>query len=135
MRERAEKQAPDAFWIFHSGQGGGAFSLDVPIQAAVAARLDGYAVTIETVTADRFLRTGTYLATRMLRAAGIRTDFSEERVDRNYLAGRAGDAINAVLAAVGYNFRRLLAWFGLLLSVIWIALVVAFRPAPDAQTA
>jgi len=60
---------------------------------------------------------------------------NEHRMHRNYLAGRAGDAINAVLAAVGYNFRRLLAWFGLLLSVIWIALVVAFRPAPDAQTA
>jgi transposase, IS5 family len=29
---------------------------------------------------------------------------------RNYLAGQAGDAINPVLAAVGYNFRRLLAW-------------------------
>jgi transposase, IS5 family len=28
---------------------------------------------------------------------------------RNYLAGQAGDAINAILAAVGYNFRRLLA--------------------------
>jgi transposase, IS5 family len=33
---------------------------------------------------------------------------SEHRLGRNYLAGRAGDAINTVLA-VGYNFRRLLA--------------------------
>src|SRR5262249_40683580 len=28
----------------------------------------------------------------------------------NYLAHASGDAINAVLAAAGYNFRRLLAW-------------------------
>jgi transposase, IS5 family len=32
------------------------------------------------------------------------------RMGRNYLAGRAGDAANAVLAAVGYNFRLLLVW-------------------------
>jgi hypothetical protein len=30
-------------------------------------------------------------------------------MDRNYLAGRNGDANNAILAAVGYNFRRLVA--------------------------
>lgn len=47
---------------------------------------------------------------------------SEHRMDRNHLAGQAGDAINAVLAAIGYNFRRLLAWFSLLLSAIRIAL-------------
>jgi hypothetical protein len=29
---------------------------------------------------------------------------------RNHLAHAQGDAINAVLAAAGYNFRRLLAW-------------------------
>ena len=29
---------------------------------------------------------------------------------RNYLAGTQGDAANAVLAAAGYNFRRLLEW-------------------------
>jgi IS5 family transposase len=39
---------------------------------------------------------------------------NEHRMDRNYLAGKAGDAINAVLAAAGYNFRLLLNWFGLL---------------------
>ena len=35
-------------------------------------------------------------------------------MDRNYLKGSRGDAINAVLAAAGYNFRRLLAWLRLL---------------------
>jgi len=31
------------------------------------------------------------------------------------LAGRAGDAANVILAAAGYNFRRLLAWLEALL--------------------
>ncbi len=53
---------------------------------------------------------------------------SEHRMGRNYLAGQAGDAINAVLAAAGYNFRRLLAWFNLLLSAIWIAISPRKRP-------
>jgi hypothetical protein len=34
---------------------------------------------------------------------------------RNYLVDPAGEATNAVLAAAGYNFRRLLAWLALLL--------------------
>ena len=37
---------------------------------------------------------------------------------RNYLAHASGDAINAVLAAAGYNFRRLLAWLRLFDTVI-----------------
>jgi hypothetical protein len=36
---------------------------------------------------------------------------------RNYLAGTHGDAANAILAAAGYNFRRLLEWLALLLSI------------------
>ena len=44
---------------------------------------------------------------------------SEHRMDCNYLKGSQGDAINAVLAAAGYNFRRLLAWLRKLLRV-WI---------------
>ena len=43
------------------------------------------------------------------------------RMGRNHLAHASGDAINAVLAAVGYNFRRLLAWLSLLLLRILIA--------------
>jgi IS5 family transposase len=37
----------------------------------------------------------------------------------------SGDAINAVLAATGYNFRRLLAWLRFLLLTILIALGLA----------
>lgn len=32
------------------------------------------------------------------------------RMDRNYLTGREGDRINALLAAAGYNLRKLLRW-------------------------
>src|SRR5262249_60212145 len=44
------------------------------------------------------------------------------RMGRNPLPHASGDAINAVLAADGYNFRRLLAWLRLLLLRILIAL-------------
>jgi len=60
---------------------------------------------------------------------------SEHRMGRNYLAGQAGDAINAVLAAVGYNFRRLLAWFSALLSAIWIALTAQSCSEPAHERA
>jgi IS5 family transposase len=36
---------------------------------------------------------------------------------RNYLAHRHGDTNNAVLAAVGYNFRRLIKWLRILLCL------------------
>ncbi|MBV9841020.1 MAG: hypothetical protein JOY99_05725 [Sphingomonadaceae bacterium] len=52
-------------------------------------------------------------------------------MDRNYLAGRAGDAANAVLAAVGYNFRLLLHWLALLWARI-LAMIfadIAITPA------
>ena len=34
----------------------------------------------------------------------------DHRMRRNYLKGRDGDRINAVLAAAGYNFSLLLRW-------------------------
>jgi IS5 family transposase len=49
---------------------------------------------------------------------------SEHRMGRNYLWHRQGDATNAVLAAVGYNFRRLIRWISLLLSQILALLVL-----------
>jgi len=45
------------------------------------------------------------------------------RMDRNRLAHRQGDAINPILAAAGYNFRLILKWIRLLLSLIWIWMV------------
>ena len=47
---------------------------------------------------------------------------SEHRMGRNYLWFRRGDANNTVLAAVGYNFRRLIRWLTLLLRQILSAL-------------
>jgi IS5 family transposase len=48
---------------------------------------------------------------------------AEHRMGRNFLAHMQGDAANAVLAAAGYNFRRLLAWLALLCA----CLLDAFR--------
>jgi transposase, IS5 family len=45
----------------------------------------------------------------------------DHRLGRNYLAHASGDAINAVLAAAGYNFRRLIRWLRFLLLRILIA--------------
>jgi hypothetical protein len=50
---------------------------------------------------------------------------AEHRMGRNYLAGTHGDAANAVLAAAGYNFRRLLEWLALFLSAVLAALKTA----------
>jgi IS5 family transposase len=55
---------------------------------------------------------------------------AEHRMGRNYLWYRRGDAANAVLAAVGYNFRRLIRWLRLLLCHILLALFATLQPAP-----
>ena len=47
---------------------------------------------------------------------------AEHRMGRNFLKGTHGDAANAVLAAAGYNFRRLLAW----LARFWRAYFMAW---------
>jgi IS5 family transposase len=44
---------------------------------------------------------------------------NEHRMRRNYLAHAQGDAINAILAAAGYNFGLLLKWLRLLLCLCW----------------
>lgn len=54
---------------------------------------------------------------------------SDHRMDRNYLKGSQGDAINAVLAAAGYNFRRLLAWLRIFLRV-WLEIINRRHPSP-----
>ena len=50
---------------------------------------------------------------------------AEGHLGRCYLKGRAGDAANAILTAVGYNFRRILEWLRALLRLILIALLQA----------
>jgi IS5 family transposase len=44
---------------------------------------------------------------------------AEHRMGRNYLWYRQDDAINAVLAAVGYNFSLLLMW----LRLLWLRIL------------
>jgi IS5 family transposase len=56
---------------------------------------------------------------------------NEHRMDRNYLGGRHGDANNAILAAVGYNFRRLIRWLRLLFFLV----LVAISPPPKSAAA
>jgi IS5 family transposase len=55
---------------------------------------------------------------------------SEHRMGRNYLWHRQGDATNAVLAAAGYNFRRLIRWLELLLHQILVQLIFPLHLAP-----
>jgi transposase, IS5 family len=52
---------------------------------------------------------------------------AEHRMDRNYLKGRDGDRINAVLAAAGYNFGLLLRWLATLLRALIRALTETSR--------
>jgi IS5 family transposase len=51
---------------------------------------------------------------------------NEHRMGRNYLAHTQGDAINAILAAAGYNFSLLLRW---LKAFLWL-LIAAFLNRP-----
>jgi transposase, IS5 family len=48
---------------------------------------------------------------------------AEHRMERNYLKGRDGDRINAVLSAAGYNFGLLLRWLAALLRALFEALL------------
>lgn len=52
---------------------------------------------------------------------------AEGHLGRCYLKGRAGDAANAILTAVGYNFRRILAWLRMLLRQLLDQLWRAFK--------
>jgi IS5 family transposase len=54
----------------------------------------------------------------------------DHRMGRNYLAHRAGDAANAVLAAAGYNFSLLIRWLRLLLRQILGSLIAALQLNP-----
>jgi IS5 family transposase len=63
---------------------------------------------------------------------------SDNRMNRNYLTGQEGDKINAVLAAAGYNFRKLLRWL-VFAPIFWLtrwlnnmlAVEFALRRAPS----
>jgi transposase, IS5 family len=50
---------------------------------------------------------------------------TDGHLGRCHLKGRAGDAANAILTAVGYNFRLVLAWLRALLRLILVAFLSA----------
>jgi transposase, IS5 family len=51
---------------------------------------------------------------------------AEHRMNRNYLAGKQGDAVNAILAAAGYNFSLILRW---LKALLWL-FIAALQSQP-----
>jgi hypothetical protein len=58
---------------------------------------------------------------------------AEHRIRRSYLKGRAGDRINAVLAAAGDNVALLLRWLKVLLRALFKMLVAADRQTQLAE--
>jgi IS5 family transposase len=53
----------------------------------------------------------------------------------SHLKGRAGDAASAILTAVGYHFRLVLAWLRQLMLLILVALLNAHQRQPATKSA
>ena len=51
---------------------------------------------------------------------------NDGHLGRNYLKGRDGDAANAILSAIGHNFRLILAWLRMLLRLLLDAIWASF---------
>jgi IS5 family transposase len=51
---------------------------------------------------------------------------NDGHLGRNYLNGRGGDAANAILSAIGHNFRLILAWLRMLLRLVLRAIYTRF---------
>ena len=60
---------------------------------------------------------------------------ADGHLGRCHLKGAAGDAANAVLTAVAYNLRLVLAWLRMLLRLILAALFVAIGLHPSLKAA
>ena len=60
---------------------------------------------------------------------------NDGHLGRNFLKGYAGDQANAVLTAVGYNFRLILAWLRLLLCLILATIIESVTPTLRLKTA
>ena len=60
---------------------------------------------------------------------------TDGHLGRNFLKGRAGDRINAVMSAVGYNLRLILKWLRKLLRLIIAAIWVAINSFSTLKTA
>lgn len=60
---------------------------------------------------------------------------TDGHLGRCYLKGRAGDAANVILSAVGHNFRRILAWMRALWCLILTTLIAATSHRPPLKSA
>ena len=60
---------------------------------------------------------------------------TQGHLGRCYLKGRTGDAANAILSAVGYNLRLVLAWLRIILRVILLALLDSFASRSAVKSA
>jgi hypothetical protein len=50
----------------------------------------------------------------------------DHRMDRNFLRGEVGDAINAILAACGFNMAKLVRAAALLARLFWLGYLFEF---------
>ena len=71
-----------------------------------------------------FGRTKRELRRRSVIEAVISHMKNDGHLGRNYLKGREGDAANAILCAVGHNFRLILAWLRMFLR-LWLEATLA----------
>ena len=60
---------------------------------------------------------------------------ADGHLGRCYLKGRAGDAANVILSAIGHNFRRVLAWLRALWCLFLAALIAAARDCSQPEPA
>ncbi len=60
---------------------------------------------------------------------------TDRRLERNYLSGTIGDAINALLCGAGYNLGLILAHLAKLLRALAQATALAYVRRVDLQTA
>jgi IS5 family transposase len=60
---------------------------------------------------------------------------ADGHLGRCYLKGRAGDAANAILSAIGYNLRLVLAWLRIILRTTLLPLLLRFATRLDLKLA
>jgi len=51
---------------------------------------------------------------------------TEGHLGRCYLKGRAGDAANVILSAIGYNLRLVFAWLRMILRLVLLVALQTF---------
>ena len=52
---------------------------------------------------------------------------NEGRLGRNYLHGKVGDQINALMVSAGYNFRLILKWLRFLFTIFLFEIIASFN--------